>query len=323
MVDASPPAAVPAPAPPARVPSLAHRVEYGALRALIGTLGALRWERAVRAGARLGALGYRPFGIRRGVVERQIAAALPELAPPEVRRIARGAFEHLGRVTVETALLSRLDRDEVLALFEEVQGWDLVQALLARGRGLIMVTGHLGNWELGGAWLAARGVRLDVVVRRMGNPLFDGYLARTRDRLGMTVVRDRDAVRRTPRTLKGGGAVALLTDQAGLNLASTFVPFFGRPAKTPRGPAVFALRLGVPMVFGAAIRQPTGRYRMGFEEILVENSGDRERDVDRVVERYTEVLERWVRATPEQYFWHHRRWKRQPEDTPPELRDPA
>jgi KDO2-lipid IV(A) lauroyltransferase len=240
-----------------------------------------------------------------------------------VRRIARGAFEHLGRVTVETALLSRIDRDQVLALFEEVQGWDLVQALLARGRGLIMVTGHLGNWELGGAWLAARGVRLDVVVRRMGNPLFDGYLARTRGRLGMTVVRDRDAVRRTPRTLKEGGAVALLTDQAGLNLASTFVPFFGRPAKTPRGPAVFALRLGVPMVFGVAIRQPTGRYRMTFEEIPVESSGERERDVDRVVARYTEALERWVRVAPEQYFWHHRRWKRQPEDTPPELRDPA
>src|SRR5581483_11694713 len=83
-----------------RAPSIGDRVEYGALRALIRLLGALRWDRAARAGARLGALGYRPFRIRRRVVERQIAAAFPGLTPAETRAIARGAFEHLGRVTV-------------------------------------------------------------------------------------------------------------------------------------------------------------------------------------------------------------------------------
>lgn len=318
MVGAAPPA--PAPRRPA---SLAHRVEYGALRAMLAALGAVRWERAARAGAMLGALGYRPFGIRRGVVERQIAAAFPDRPAEDVGRIARAAFEHLGRVSVETALLSRIGREEVLALVEGTDGWEAAEALLARGRGLILVTGHIGNWELGGAWLAARGVPLDAVVRRMGNPLFDAYLARTRARLGMSVVRDRDAVRRTPRTLRSGGAVAFLADQAGLHIASTFVDFFGRPAKTPRGPAVFALRLGVPLVFGAAIRQPSGRYRIAFEEIPVADTGDRERDVDRAVAGYTRVLERWVRAVPEQYLWHHRRWKRQPDDTPPALRDPA
>lgn len=306
-----------------RAPTLAHRVEYGALRSVIGILGAMRWRRAVRAGAAIGRLAYQPFGIRRGVVESQIAAALPEASDREVRSIARGAFEHLGRVTVETALLSRVDPGWVLELFESVEGWDVVERLRARERGLIMVTGHLGNWELGGAYIAARGVPLDVVARRMGNPLFDGYLTRTRRRLGMAVVRDRDAVRRTPRTLRAGGAVAFLTDQAGLNLASTFVPFFGRPAKTPRGPAVFALRLDAPVVFGTALRLPTGRYRLAFEEVAVPESGDRDRDVDELVARYTHKLEKWVRVAPEQYFWQHRRWKRQPEDTPEELRDPV
>jgi KDO2-lipid IV(A) lauroyltransferase len=211
----------------------------------------------------------------------------------------------------------------VLDLFENVEGWDVVERLRARGRGLIMVTGHLGNWELGGAYIAARGVPLDVVVRRMANPLFDGYLTRTRSRLRMAVVRDREAVRRTPRTLRAGGAVAFLTDQAGLNLASTFVPFFGRPAKTPRGPAVFALRLDAPVVFGTALRLPSGRYRLSFEEIRVPESGDVDSDVDELVASYTQILEKWVRRAPEQYFWQHRRWKRQPEDTPEELRDPV
>ena len=312
------------PAPePARPVSLSHRAEYGALRATIGVLGAMRWERAVRAGEQLGLLGYRPFGVRRRVVERQIAAAFPELTGREVDAIARASYAHLGRLAVEAALLPRLGARDVLDLVDEVQGWDVVERLLAQGRGLIVTTGHLGNWEIAGAFVAARGIRVDAVARRMGNPLFDGYLTRTRSRLGMVVVPDRDAVRRTPRTLKAGGTVAFLTDQAGLNLASTFVPFFGRPAKTPRGPAVFALRLGAPMMFGAALRKPNGRYRLVVEEVPVHDSGDRERDVEDVVARYTRVLERWVRVAPEQYFWQHRRWKQQPDDTPPQLRDPT
>ncbi len=163
---------------------------------------------------------------------------------------------------------------------------------------------------------------MDAIARRMSNPLFDRYLTETRSRIGMVVVHDADAVRRTPRSLRDNRAVAFLSDQGVMGLASTFVPFFGRPAKTPRGPAVFALRLGVPVVFGTAVRQPSGKYRLVFESIPVEDTGDRDRDVDAIVARYTATLERWVRRYPEQYFWHHRRWRRQPPDTPPELREP-
>jgi KDO2-lipid IV(A) lauroyltransferase len=280
------------------------------------------WERAGRIGARIGALGYRPLGIRRGVVERQIAAAFPGLDDANVKRIALAAYEHLGRTSIEAALLARLGRDAVLDLFEGVDEWRLVEEGLSHGRGLILVTGHLGNWELGGAYIAARGIPVDAIARRMSNPLFDRYLTETRSRIGMVVVHDADAVRRTPRSLRENRAVAFLSDQGVMGLASTFVPFFGRPAKTPRGPAVFALRLGVPVVFGTAVRQPSGKYRLVFESIPVEDTGDRDRDVDAIVARYTATLERWVRRYPEQYFWHHRRWRRQPPDTPPELREP-
>jgi KDO2-lipid IV(A) lauroyltransferase len=157
----------------------------------------------------------------------------------------------------------------------------------------------------------------------MKNPLFDHYLTETRSRIGMVVVHDADAVRRTPRSLRAGRAVAFLADQGVLGLASTFVPFFGRPAKTPRGPAVFALRLQVPIVFGVAVRQRSGKYRLALEPVEVEDTGNRDRDVDAIVARYTAALERWVRRYPEQYFWHHRRWRRQPANTPPELREPT
>ena len=303
-------------------PTLAHYAEYAAVRTMLGAVGALSWEGAGALGARLGRLAYRPLGIRRGVVERQIAAAFPAWSTADVRRTARAAYEHLGRSSVEAALLPSLGPARVLDLFDGAEGWEVVERAMTAGRGLIVATGHLGNWELAGAYFAARGIPTDAIARRMANPLFDRYLTENRSRLGMSIVHDADAVRRTPRSLRQGRAVAFLADQGVLGLASTFVPFFGRPAKTPRGPAVFALRLAVPVVFGVALRQPSGKYRMLMEHVPVESTGDRERDIDTVVGAYTAALERRVRQAPEQYFWHHRRWRRQPPGTPPDLREP-
>jgi KDO2-lipid IV(A) lauroyltransferase len=311
------------PAPRRKTPTFAHRVEYGALRGAVGLLRRMGLRAASAVGAGLGALGYRPLAIRREVVERQLRAALPSLPPDDVKRIAHASYANLGRTTTETALLPLYDRDRIVSLFEEVEGWSIIEERLARAKGLILVSGHLGNWELGGAYLAARGLPMQVVARYMENPLFDAFLTRTRERIGMTVVHDDEAVRRVPRALRTGHAVAFLIDQGAVGLASTWVPFFGRLAKTPRGPAVFALRLGAPIVFGAALRQPSGRFRLSFEPIDTTPTGNLEADVERIVADYTAVLERWVRRAPEQYFWQHRRWKHQRPGTPPELGEPT
>lgn len=303
--------------------SLSHRAEFAALRGVVALLSTMPWKVAGSIGESLGALGYRPFGIRRLVVERQIAAAFPDLDAHEVRTLALRSFRHLGRSAIETALLPTIGRGGLLKLAASSQGWELLDEAMARGRGVILVTGHLGNWELAGAFVAARGVPLDAIVRSMANPIFDRYLNQTREDIGMTVVRDADAVRRTPRSLRAGRAVAFVADQGVLGLASTFVPFFGMPAKTPRGAAVFALRFEVPVLFVTAIRRDDGRYHIVVEPVEVATTGERDRDVDAIVARYTQILEKWVRRHPEQYFWQHRRWKRQPADTPPELRDPS
>jgi KDO2-lipid IV(A) lauroyltransferase len=298
-------------------------VQFGALRAVITALSGIGLRAASRVGAALGTLGYRPLGIRRAVVERQVRAALPQLSSDAQLRIARASYAHLGRTTTETALLPMYDAGRIIAMFEAVEGWSIVEERLARGKGLILVSGHLGNWELGGAYLAARGLPMQAVARHMENPLFDRYLTSTRERIGLTVVHDDEAVRRVPRALRAGQAVAFLIDQGAVGLASTWVPFFGRLAKTPRGPAVFALRLGTPVVFGAAIRQPNNRFRLYFEPIDTKSTGNLDADVDRIVADYTAALERWVRRAPEQYFWHHRRWKHQRPGTPPELGEPT
>jgi KDO2-lipid IV(A) lauroyltransferase len=304
-------------------PRLPHYVQYYALRGAVAALNQLTLRRAGRIGEWIGSLGYRPLGIRRAVVERQVRAAFPGLAEPEVLRIARASYAHLGRTSIETAVLPAYSREQVLAMFERVEGADVLARARAGGKGVLLVSGHLGNWELAGAFVAASGVPIEAVARGMENPLFDRYITRTRRALGMTVIHDADAVRRVPRAAREGHAVAMLVDQGAAGLASSWVPFFGRFAKTPRGPAVFALRLGAPVVFATALRQPSGKYVMYYEEVPVTPTGDREADVDRIVADYTGTLERWIRRAPEQYFWHHRRWKHQRPGTPPELGDPS
>lgn len=305
-------------------PTFSHRAEMALLRGIVAWLSRRPLDEARRIGERIGMLGYFPLGIRRRVVTRQIAAAFPDLDEREVRTLARRAYAHLGRVAIETALVARLGREGVLSLFEEQEDdFALVQRRVAEGRGVIAFTGHVGSWELTGAYVAARGIPIDAVARRMNNTLFDAYLNQARTAVGMTVVYDDEAVRRIPRSMKEGRLVGLVADQGVIGLASTFVPFFGRPAKTPRGPAVFALRYKVPILFVSALLQPSGKYRLFVEEIPAVNTGDRDADVDATVARFTASLERMVRRYPEQYFWHHRRWKRQPPDTPPELREPT
>jgi KDO2-lipid IV(A) lauroyltransferase len=307
---------------PAKTPTISHRLEYLATRAVVGVLRLVGWRTASWVGGRIARFIYRPIGIRRGVVERQIAAAFPECTPSEVRSLAGRSYESLGRTSIETATMPGTSAAEILDRVERVEGWHYVEEGLAAGRGVILVTGHLGNWELGGAYFAARGAPIDVVARGMANPIFEAYMGRTRRKIGMEVIHDKDAVRRTPRSLRDNRCVAFVSDHDALGLASTFVPFFGRPAKTPRGPAVFALRFEVPVLFVAIVRMPSGKYAVLIDPVPIARTGDREADIDTIVLTYTQMLERYVRMYPEQYFWQHRRWRRQPPDTPPHLREP-
>jgi len=293
-----------------------HRLEYAAIRVVVSLLSYLPFRVGSQVGAWLGVLGYR-LGIRSRVVETQIAFAFPQLSPDAVKVMARESYVNLGRTSLEAALMERRSPQELLDLFERVEGFEHIDDALKRGRGALLVTGHLGNWELGGSYIAARGVPVDAIARHMGNRVFERYLTRVRERFGVKVVFDDHAVRHTPRSVRDNRIVGFLSDQGVLGLASTFVPFFSRLAKTPRGPAVFALRLQVPVVFVAAMRLPSGKYRLVVEQIAFEDTGDREADVVALVADYTARLEYWVTQYPGQYFWQHRRWKYQPAGAPP------
>ena len=292
-----------------------HRVEYAALRILVGFLSFLPRRARAALGGAAGRLGYWPFRVRRRVVELQLAESYPELSASDRARIAARSYAHLGRVAVETSIASEYDAKGILELFSEETGWEHVAAPIGAGKGVILVSAHLGNWELGAAYMSARGLPVSAVTRRMRNPLFDAYITRARRRLGWNVVYDHDAVRKLPRAIADGHVVPMLVDQGVKGLAATFVPFFGRLARTPKGPALFALRLKAPMVAGIVLRRADGKYEIHFEPIPVHDTGDRDRDVDALVAEYTRVVEKWVRKSPDQYLWQHRRWRRRPDGT--------
>ncbi len=303
-------------------PTLAQRIEFGALRGVAAVLRPFGWRMASRVGAAVGGLAWWPLRMRAARVTRTIRACFPEMTEAQVRATARESYRGLGRTSFEAIYLSRAGREEVLAAFAESRGEETLAAAFAQGRGVILVAGHLGNWELSAAYMAARGYAVDGIAMHMANPLSDRFFQRTRERLGIGVIFDDQAVRAVPRALRAGRGVGFLSDQSAKGLASTMIPFFGRPARTPRGAAVFALRDDLPMVFVAALRRPDGRYGAHFEPVTLVRTGDRDADVQAAALAYTQVLERLVRAHPEQYFWQHRRWKGQPADTPAHLREP-
>ncbi len=295
-----------------RRPNFQHRIEYLAYRLIVGALSFAPERLALLFGEGLGWVAGVCLRIRWRTVDEHLRKAFPGQEAKWRRSVARASFRHLGRESVATFRLGRMDADE-LRERTEVVGFEALEEAAAEGKGLIVVSGHFGNWEIGGASLAIRGIPMEVVGQRQRNPLFDTDLNANRNRLGMTVIERREAPKRVLRALRAGRAVGIVGDQ-NVRRGGIFVDFFGRPASTARGTALFALRTGAPVFLGIAKRMPgfPQRYRVTLESVDFTPSGEMEQDVLRLTEAHTRHLERQVKETPEQYFWQHRRWKTRP-----------
>jgi Kdo2-lipid IVA lauroyltransferase/acyltransferase len=308
------PSATPAgPAPLVRPVRFRHHLEELLLRGVAGGVGVLPEGWATALGGALGWVAGGALGIRRRVIEDNLRRAFPDRDPRWIRATAVESMRHLGREGVSILRLDRLGADAIRARTELV-GEAHLTGPLSEGRGVLLVSGHFGNWEIGGAAVASRGYPIDGVARAQNNPLFDARLNATRERVGMRVVDRRGSTKTLLRSLRDGRVVALVADQ-NVQSAGVFIPFFGIPASTARGPALLASRTGAALVFAAAIRCPgsEARYRVELEPIHPPPP-DAE-DPDRfILERYLAHLERVIRDYPEQYLWAHRRWKTRPHD---------
>jgi KDO2-lipid IV(A) lauroyltransferase len=281
-------------------------------RAIAGVgrlLGLLPVGAGVAVGRGLGSAAYALLGTPRRFALEHLALAFPDTAPAERRRLARETFRHAGQSFAELALFGKLGRRADYIAFE---GLPALDEALAGGRGAIVVTGHVGNWELLAAGTAALGYPITVVVRRVTDLRFHHLIVRFRTAAGLEVlVRDApDFLAGVRRALARNRLVALLIDQDTRG-AGVFVPFFGRLAHTPPGAAVLALRTRVPVVTVFIERRPEGGHVVRFAPVPLgpRRSGAA---VEELTARLTAAIEAQIRRAPAQWVWWHRRWRRRP-----------
>ncbi len=269
---------------------------------------------AVRIGAWLGGLGYHLFGDARRLALAHLALAFPERTEAERRDIARRMFVHLGMSALEiTSIRSYADRIE---RYMELSGAEL-QAALARGKGVVFVTGHLGNWELMARAVAKVGAPVSAVAKRGGDARLMGLIEGWRQDGAVTTLWREDAstARALLRVFKENRVLGLLVDQD-TNVQGVWVPFFGRPAWSPRAPADLALRTGAPILVGTSHRKserPGDGFVFEVTEIRYDpKPADKEAEALRITAACQAVLEDAIRRHPADWVWMHERWKTQP-----------
>lgn len=245
-------------------------------------------------------------GIRRIVTEKNLAVAFPGLPRRGLRTMSARAFRHFGMVAASMSAIPDLTA-ESLGKWIYSNDFDVLREALSAGRGCLVVGGHLGNWELMGAIVSRSGLPVTFVVTTQRNKRIETFMDNIRRSAGIEIVKRREAVRGVLYALKQNRCVALLIDQDA-HQDGAFVPFFGRLASTPRGPAVFHLRTGVPLIFARCVRLPGERYRIHLTRIDTRGITD----PDELTALMTSHLEAAIRETPEQWFWMHRRWKSLP-----------
>ncbi|MGH7320620.1 MAG: lysophospholipid acyltransferase family protein [Candidatus Rokuibacteriota bacterium] len=274
--------------------------------------GRLSPSLAHRVGSALGTLAYWALPGRRQVALSNLTLGLGEQLDRQARvAVARAAFRHLGVTALECCRLF-FGPPRVMLGQVRVEGMEHIKAALAEGRGAFYLGAHFGNWELLAASHVLAGFPLSVVVRPLDNPYLEALLARGREQGQVRLIPKRAAVRGVQAALARGECVGMLLDQdAGRH--GTFVPFLGHAASTSRTLAVLALKTGAPVVPAFIRRLPDGDHEITMEPAIpLVRTGQRDRDVEINTARFTEAIERHVRAYPEQWFWVHRRWKTRP-----------
>jgi len=258
-------------------------------------------------------LGPRIGASRRAV--RNLRLVFPALPDDEIRRILRAMWENLARIPVDYIHLGRIFADPARV---EIVGADVLERLKRSGRGAILVSGHVGNWEM--VTLAARrhGLRVISVYRRFNNPVVDSYIYRLQAVSGVEAVhKGAPGARRMMEALAQGATVVMLADQR-MNNGIT-VPFFGIPAMTAPALARLAFRFDVPVVPVRTERLAPAKFRVTVEEPLnVPRTGDAAIDEAAMMAAVNDRIEAWIRARPEQWLWLHRRWPRDAKPASPD-----
>jgi len=258
---------------------------------------------------RLADFAFYVLEIRKNVLLENLTAAFPEKKPAELKIIARNTFRQFATTMVELLFCPKWSEEDLRKMVS-MEGTNLLEEALSKGKGVVLVGAHFGNWELMGYRIACD-FPLSFVVGRQKNTRVDDLLNSYRTAKNVKLIPIKIALRGVLQVLKDNEFIAILSDQDAHELG-TFVDFFGRPASTPKAPAAFALKVGCPIIFGSIIRKDGG-FVVRFDPVpRPEPAGDQEKDIQNYTQAYTSILEGYVRRYPDHWFWLHRRWKTQP-----------
>lgn len=292
-----------------------HLVEYGGYLLAKGVVRALPHTGARRLGRSIGALAWRLLGRHRRIAEANLALALPELGTDEHRRLARACFEHFGMAMTDAISAGRFDLPELCRRVDLV-GWEHLQEAEARsdGTGVVVLSAHVGVWEMAANPPGIYGGPLHVVGRPLDNPRLDRELVEARKRFGNRLIPKQGAVRQMLKAINRGGRVGILIDQRARKGEGIWVPFFGAPAYTTPILARMALRTGAAVVPIHGYPLPGGRYRVELQPAIwpndVTDAGlEGDEAVTELTRRYLAVAEAEIRKHPDQWLWMHERWK--------------
>ena len=261
----------------------------------------------------LGQLLFMIDGQHRRIAARNLTLAFGKKTEKERTGIARSVFRNLGRVTAEFSFIPLLNEENVrrYVFFEGAENFHRAHE---KGKGVLFLTAHFGNWE----WMAAAfplffRCPCHVIVRPLDNRFFDRIVEKLRTCTGNRTVPKEKSMGRILRLLKEGEVVGVLLDQNVDWREGVFVNFFGEMACTNAGLALLALKTGAPVLPVFNIRKTNGRYRVVIEpEIPLIRTGEKDLDVEKNTELFTSVIERYVREYPDLWFWLHQRWKTRP-----------
>lgn len=285
--------------------------QYLLIRIFQGLLFLMPWSVAQEIGARLGTFLSWFLRDRRELVLRNLKTSFPEKSDRQIQSLAKSSWQNLGRTAFEFAKIPCLSQKHWKRLVD-AEGLEHVDTALAQGKGLLYLCAHYGNWEVLAATHKLSGRQATIVARPLSNPYVDRWVRQIRLNHEGNVITHHQVLKEGIRCLKKNGSLAILADH-NLYEGGVFVEFFGRPAATTTILALLSLRLGCPIIAGRNVR--VGKKLKAFFEpaIWPVPTGDRQKDIQELTQKLTKIIEGWIREHPEQWFWVHNRWKRQPD----------
>jgi len=291
--------------------------EYTGLRLLLGFVRILPRRAAVSVCMTIARLAFWVLGdqMRSGI--RNLEIAFPEMESDERKRILRSSIESIGRTVAEFAKFDPATGDgsgETIRFDFEAEEFQAYKKAKAEGRGVIMPTAHIGNWEIILSGFALQYEPIYFMARELDNPLIDKMFAERRAKFGSRQFYKSDSAKAVLRALKSGKSVGVLPDTNTDLREGVFVPFFGVEASTTAGVARLAIHANALIFSMFAVWDEREKRYVVYNGQPIEpfNTGDRERDVVATTAAYTAEIEKIIRRFPEQWLWIHRRWKTRP-----------